>query len=158
MNARPDDEGRESPTRLPDPHPSPRVRLEVAALDADDGGQPSLAPAVDDEGRRLTVLIVAGDADLRHYVTECLRARSDLRAIEAATVGIAHRIAEQQALDLIVADERTREVIAILPACRAIVLVDDVPRDAPPDGGRMRFLARPFTARELMAVVSQSFG
>lgn len=158
MNARPDDEGGESAPRLPDPHPSPRVRLEVAALDGDDEGQPSLAPAVDDEGRRLTVLIVAGDADLRHYVTECLRERSDLRTMEAATVGIAHAIAAQHALELIVADERTREAIAILPACRAIVLVDDVPRDAPPDGGRVRFVARPFTARELMAVVSQSLG
>jgi hypothetical protein len=155
MNTRPDEEGRESRTRLPDPHPSPRVRLEVAALDGDDGGQPSLAPA-EDVGRSLTVLIVAGDADLRHYVTECLRARRDLRSIEAATVGIAHLSAAQQALDLIVADERARDVIAILPECRAIVLVDDVPRDDTPDGGRVRFLARPFTARELMSVVSQS--
>ncbi len=156
MNTRPDEEGRESRTRLPDPHPSPRVRLEVAALDGDDGGQPSLAPAVVDEGQRLTVLIVAGDADLRHYVTECLRARRDLRAIEAPTVSIAHLSAAQHALDLIVADERASNVIATFPECRAIVLVDDVPRDDTPDGGRVRFLARPFTARELMSVVSQS--
>lgn len=153
MNERPDEEGREPPARLPDPHPSPRVRLEVAALGSDDEAPPAVAPPSDDEERRLTVLIVAGDADLRHYVTECLRTRSDLRWVEAATVGTAHLIAAQHAIALVVVDERASAVVAVLPECRAIVLVDDVPHDDARDAGRVRFVSLPFTARELMAAV-----
>ena len=54
--------------------PSPRVRLEVAFLDADQAAPaPAPSPAAD-ERACLTVLVVAAEVDVRRYVRECLRA------------------------------------------------------------------------------------
>jgi hypothetical protein len=64
--------------------PSPRVRLEVAFLD-DHQTAPAPAPPLDEQAR-LTALIVAADADVRRQVRECLRAHSDLRILDAATL------------------------------------------------------------------------
>src|SRR6185295_10957429 len=66
-----------SPTRRS--VPSTRVQLEVAFLDADETGPAPAGPVVLDERRRLTVLVVAAEADVRRYVRECLRERVDLR-------------------------------------------------------------------------------
>ena len=64
--------------------PSPRVRLEVAFLD-DHQTAPAPAPPLDEQAR-LTVLIIAAEADVRRHLRECLRARSDLRILDAATL------------------------------------------------------------------------
>ncbi len=133
--------------------PSPRVRLEVAFLDADQAA-PAPAPAAD-ERACLTVLVVAAEVDLRRYVRECLRERSDLRVLEAATVSTAVSLAADCSPDLLVVDEPERDVLAALSQVRAIVIVDDVPRETPASGTHVRLLGRPFTAERLVAEVGQ---
>jgi hypothetical protein len=136
--------------------PSPRVRLEVAFLDADQAA-PAPAPAAD-ERACLTVLVVAAEVDLRRYVRECLRERSDLRLLEAATVSTAVSLAADCSPDLLVVDEPEREVLTTLSRLRAIVIVDDVPRGEPALGTHVRLLTRPFTAERLVAEVGQLLG
>src|SRR5687768_1324105 len=128
MNPPKDAGGREdgvSPT--PPPRGSPRVQLEVAFLDADQDA-PAPAPlAAIDERTRLTVLVVAAEADLRRYVRECLRERADLRLLEAATVTAAVALAAFYSPQLLVVDEPQSDVVVTLPELRAIVIVDDIP-------------------------------
>ena len=47
---------------------------------------------------------------------------------------------------------------AEVAAIRTVLLVDDVPRDAPAPAPRLRLLGRPFTARELVAEVDRLVG
>ena len=138
--------------------PSPRVRLEVAFLDADQAAPAPAQSSSADERACLTVLVVAAEVDLRRYVRECLRERSDLRLIEAATVMAAVTLAEDHSPALLVVDEPERDVLATLSQLRAIILVDDLPRGAPPLIPHVRLLARPFTAERLVAEVSQLLG
>ena len=67
--------------------------MEVAFLDADQAAPAPASPAALDERTCLTVLVVAAEADLRRYVRECLRERTDLRLLEAATVAEAVTLA-----------------------------------------------------------------
>ena len=134
--------------------PSPRVRLEVAFLDADQAAPAPAPSAATDERACLTVLVVAAEVDLRRYVRECLRERSDLRLLEAATITTAVTLAADCSPDLLVVDEPERDVLALLSQLRAIIIVDDVPRGAPGFGTHVRLLARPFTAERLVAEVS----
>jgi hypothetical protein len=155
---REDGGGREdgvAPTRPPSP--SPRVQLEVAFLDADEAA-PVPAPPALTERLRLTVLVVAAEADLRRYVRECLRERTDLRVLEAATVTAAVALAEYYAPELLVVDEPERDVLVTLSERRSIVIVDDVPHGVQASGARLRLLARPFTAEGLVAEVGQLLG
>jgi hypothetical protein len=140
---------------MPPHDPSPRVRLEVAFLDADQPAPADATPAVLDERTRLTVLVVAAEADLRRYVRECLRERSDLRVLEAATVAAAVTLAANCSPALLIVDEPESDVLVSLSQLRAVVIVDDVPRDAPGSGTRRRLLARPFTAEGLAAEVGR---
>lgn len=138
----------------PPPSVSSRVRLEVDILDADGAAaaQPLLAA---DERARRSVLVVAGEVDVRQYVRECLREQTDLRVIEAATVSSAVALAAEDPPDLIVAAEQEREVTRILSRIRGIVIVDDAPAGGTALGARVRLLARPFTAEGLVAEVSR---
>jgi hypothetical protein len=138
--------------------PSSRVRLEVAFLDADQAAPAEVPPTARGELARLTVLVVAAEADFRHYVRECLRERTDLRLLEAATVTDAINLAAEHSPELLVADEPERAVTAALSQLRAIVIVDDVPHGAAGVGTRLRLLARPFTAEGLVAEVGRLLG
>jgi hypothetical protein len=131
---------------------SPRVRLEVAFLDADQAAPEPSLPAYDEQ-TCLTVIVVAAEADLRRYVRECLRERTDLRLLEAATVAAAVALAAYFSPDLIVVDEPERDVVVRLSQCRAIVIVDDLPHGESTWGARVRLLVRPFTGEGLMAEV-----
>jgi len=104
--------------------PSPRVRLEVAFLDDDQAAPAPAPPAAVDEQARLTVLVVAAEADLRRYVRECLRVRNDLRILEAATVSEALTVAGSHSPELLVVDEPETDVLSTLSQLRAIVIVD----------------------------------
>ena len=138
--------------------PSARVRLEVAFLDADQAA-PSPAPlSAADDGACLTVMVVAAEVDLRRYVRECLRERTDLRLVEAATVKMAVTLAADSSPELLVVDAPERDVLATLSGLRAIVIVDEVPRGTPASGAHVRLLALPFTAERLVAEVSQLLG
>jgi hypothetical protein len=140
------------------PRTSSRVQLEVAILDDD---QAALAPAPSaalEERPRVTVLVVAAESDLRRYVRECLRERTDLRLLDAASVTAAVTLAAHELPDLFIVDEPERDVLVALSDVRAIVIVDDVPRDAPASGARLRQLARPFTGEGLLAEVGLLLG
>ena len=145
-----------SPT--PSPAPSPRVQLEVAVLDADQAAAAPAPPSALDDRTRLTVLVVAAEADLRQYVRECLREHSDLRLLEAATVAAAVALAAHEPPDLLIVDEPERGALALLPHVRTICIVDEVPHDAAAPGARVRLLARPFTAERLMDEVGRLLG
>jgi len=138
--------------------PSPRVRLEVALLDAEQTAPAPAPPAALDERPCLTVLVVAAEADLRRYVRECLRERTDLRLLEAATVIGAVTLAAAWSPDLLVVDEPESGVLVAVSQPRAIVIVDEVPHGASPSGTRVRLLARPFTAEGLIAAVGHLLG
>jgi hypothetical protein len=156
---REDGVGREDdvlPTRPPSP--SPRVLAEVAFLDADQAANAPALPVVLGERTRLTVLVVAAEADLRRYIRECLRERADLRILEAATVAAAVTLAAHDAPTLLVVDEPEREILVRLAHLRAVVIVDDVPHGVPVPGTHVRLLARPFTAERLVAEVGQLLG
>ena len=138
----------------PSSSPSSRVQLEVAFLDADRANaEPVREPL--DERMRLTVLVIAAEADLRRYVRECLRDRTDLRVVEVATVGGAVTLAADLAPTLLVVDEPEHEVLAALADVRTILIVDDVPRGDATARARLRLLARPFTAEGLLADVDR---
>jgi hypothetical protein len=138
--------------------PSPRVRLEVAFLDADQVAPAPVPPATADEHARLTVLVVASEADLRRYVRECLRVRTDLRLVEAATATEALTLAGAYSPELLVVDESESDVLLTLSHLRAIVIVDDMPRRSPVSAPHVRRLARPFTGEGLMQEVTQLLG
>ena len=138
--------------------PSPRVRLEVAFLDADQAAPAPVLPAALDEQTCLTVLVVAAEADVRRYVRECLRERTDVRVLEAATATAAVTLAGVYAPELLVVDGPQRDVVVTLSQLRAIVIVDDVPHDTARVETRLRLLARPFTAEGLVAAVGQLIG
>ena len=131
--------------------------MEVAFLDADQAAPTPAPAAAVDERMRLTVLVVAAEADLRRYVRECLRERTDLRLLEAATVSAAVSLASHYEPELLIVDEPERDVLLTLSQLRAVVIVDDVPHGAPSSGTR-RLLARPFTAEGLVAEVGQLLG
>jgi DNA-binding NarL/FixJ family response regulator len=146
--------------------PSARVQLEAALLDADDTA-PTFAGEPDGSACS-TVLVVAAEPDIRRYVRECLRERPALRVVEAATVAAAVALVAGHAPVCLVVDGPERAVLRVLASHRAVLLVDDVPNDVPnevpnevPDDGaasRVRLLARPFTARALMAEVDGLVG
>jgi hypothetical protein len=137
---------------------SSRVQLEVAFLDDDQAAPAPASPAALDERQRVTVLVVAAEADLRRYVRECLRERTDLRLLDAATVTAAVTLAAHESPELLIVDEPESDVLVTLSHLRAIVIVDDVPHGAPVSGTRRRLLARPFTGEGLLAEVGLLLG
>jgi len=127
-----------------EPRPSARVRLEIAVLD-DSDLQPR--PETTDDGRpRLTVLVVAADADVRRYVAECLRGRTYLRVCEASNTRAATELGDSAPPDLVIVDER--DGLEGLSHLRAIVLVDEIPYGATATP-LVRLLSRPFSAEQL---------
>jgi hypothetical protein len=138
--------------------PSPRVRLEVAFLDDDQAAPEPAPPPALDEQARLTVIVVASEVDLRRYVRECLRVRSDLRLLEAATIAEALTLAGSYSPELLVVDQPESDVLSTLSQLRAIVIVDDMPRGSPASAAHVRLLARPFTGEGLMQEVAQLLG
>ena len=134
--------------------PSPRVQLEVAFLDADDVASPP-TPSARDERPRLTALVVAAEADVRLYVRECLRERTDMQLLESNTAMAAATLAAQRVPDLLIVEERQMNLIAAGLPVRTIVIADDVPRDPHAGPASVRWLARPFTAERLLAEIHQ---
>ena len=136
------------------PNPSAGVRLEVAILAADQAAPTDSASDRTDEHRSLTVLVVAAEPDVRHHVRECLRDCADVRVLEAPTIAMALTLEAQASPQLLVVDANHSEVLVALPHARALVLVDDDPRREQKVDARVRFLARPFTADQLVGEVN----
>ena len=127
--------------------------MEVEFLDAEQAVPAPLAPVAPGDERVLRVLVVAGEADFRRYVRECLRERTDLRLLEAATVAAASALAAQYPPTLLIVDEPESSVVATLSHVRTIIVVDDVPHGERAPSPRL--LARPFTAEGLLAEVDR---
>ena len=146
---RDDDAARDPDDRAPSL--SARVRLEVELLASD---QPASlpAPAVGDERLQHTVLVVAGDADVRRYVRECLRDRTDLRVVEAATIAMATQRAALQPPALLIVDGRDAAILDAIADVRAVVIADDVSTKTP-STSRVVTLLRPFGGQDLEALV-----
>ena len=134
-----------------DRRPSARVRLEVASLD-DSGSRPP-EQTIGDERPRLSVLVVAAEADVRHYIGECLRARSDLRVYQASNARAAAELANTTPLDFVIAGRS--DGLEALAHLRTIVLVDEVPYGTATVTPRVRLLSRPFSAEQLATEVDQ---
>ena len=134
------------------PNPSAGVRLEVAILAADQAMPAHSRPVAGDDAR-LTVLVVAAEVDIRRHVRECLRDCAELRVLEAPSVAVALTLDAQARPQLLIVDATQTEVLVALPQARAVVLVDDDPRRDQPTDARVRFLARPFTAEQLLTEV-----
>ena len=130
------------------------MRLEVAILAAAEVA-PAVVPPPRADGQHRTITVVAADADVRWHVRECLRDRPDVRVLEAASVAVALSLAAQAEPDVLIVDAPQGDVIVALPRARAVVIVDDVPRQPRREGARVRFLARPFTAQQLVAEVDR---
>ena len=135
----------------PNRPPSARVRLEVAFLD--DAAVSEPVPAARDEPSRFTALIVAADPDVRRYLGECLRVRTEIRVYEAATIPAAAEIISQTRTDFLIVDRS--EGLEGLPHLRTIVIVDEVPYGVSTRRSRIRLLARPFSAEQLALEVDQ---
>ena len=133
------------------PSPSARVRLEVELLASDEPAALP-APVLGDRPQRYTVLIVAGDADVRRYVRECLHDRADLHLLEASAVAMAGPLATLHRPDLLIVDARDVAVLSAIAAVRAVLIADDLSSDAPPKGRIVR-LMRPFGGQELEASI-----
>ena len=144
-----DDAARDPGDRAPSP--SARVRLEVELLASD---QPAQVPAAaeDDQRQRRTVLVVAGDADVRRYVRECLRHRDDLQVMDAATVAMAERLAELDHPHVVIVDEREAAILSLIANVPAVVIADEAFAQAPPNA-RIVTLLRPFGGRDLEATI-----
>ena len=132
---------------------SARVRLEVKILAGEQPAPAVDATAADDECVRLTVLVIAADADVRGYVRECLRDSADVRVLEAASVAAALPLEAQATPHLLIVDASESDVLVALPRARALVIVDDEPRHDQRADAQVRFLALPFTADQLVAEV-----
>lgn len=134
-------------------NPSAVVRLEVAILAADQTTSADAPVVARDEPVRLTVLVLAAEADIRRYVRECLRDCLDVRVLDAASIAVALTLEAQAAPQLLIVDAPQSGVLVALPRVRALVIVDDEPHREQLAGARVRFLARPFTADQLVAEV-----
>ena len=129
------------------------VRLEVAILAADQITSADASAVASDELVRLTVLVLAAESDVRRYVRECLRDCVDVRVLDAASVAVALTLEAQAAPQLLIVDAPQSDVLVALPRVRALVIVDDEPRREQSADARVRFLARPFTAHQLVTEV-----
>lgn len=95
---------------------SEQVSLEVALLSSTSSG----------EARTPVVLVVASDADVRAYVTDSLRQRTNLDVVATGSVASAlDAAARGTPLVLVVADAE-RAVLRHLPAVPAVLLSDEV--------------------------------
>jgi CheY-like chemotaxis protein len=132
---------------------SDRVRLEVAILAADEAPLENVPPPHDAE--TVMILAIAADAAVRRYVEECLRSRTNIRVLAAATVSDGLTIAARHTPRVLVVDAAQSEILMALVHVRAVILVDETPCGTRSAGSGVRFLARPFTSRDLMAAVDQ---
>jgi hypothetical protein len=133
--------------------PSARVRLEAAFLDDEEAA--TSGRAVRDAPARFTLLVVAPDVEVRRYVGECLRTRSDLRLLDAPTTEAGVALATHDAPDLIVVEESEQEILLRLTDTRAVVMVDDLSYGASIVRAGVHTLTRPFSAEQLLAAVGR---
>ena len=145
MNSPKEDGARRVDGRPPTPPPSSGVQLEVAILAADHDA-PGPEPAATDERPHRTVMVVGAEPDLHRYIRECLRERTDVRVLEAATVAAAVRLAAYLSPDLLIVDQPHGEILMGLLPMPVVLLVDGVPRGVPPEAGSAYRFVRPRTS------------
>jgi CheY-like chemotaxis protein len=135
------------------PASSPQVQLELAVLADELDAAQSGRPVNEVPPQGITVLIVAGEADVRAYVVECLRDRRGIRVLEAVSTPVAAALAVQQPPRLLIVDGAEIEIVRLLPDLPVIVIVDEITEERRrlTQGAVARvLLARPFNARVLL--------
>lgn len=142
------------------PSLSPRVQLEIAVLASDT----TISADAPTEGnvaglRKLTVLVAAGETDVRRYVRECLHARTDLRLVEAGSIAATLEAAAHHFPDLLIVDEPQAAAVLHFPTVPVILIADEMPdgqmRDRISASPPLVLLARPFQARGLLEQVNR---
>src|SRR4030095_16340484 len=104
-----DGDAANSQTDPPSPPASARVQLEVDILANGLTTPHSMAEPLADLSARpsgRTVLVVGAEPDVRRYIRECLRERSDVRVLEAASAADGETIATRDTPDLMIVDGR----------------------------------------------------
>jgi hypothetical protein len=139
--------------------PSRRVALEVEILAAGAAPPPDAEAGVASEteraGTRL-VLVAATDPELFAYVRDCLRARADLRVVEATRNSVADAVARHHP-HLVISDGAGGD-----PTVPRILLTDEAPADAPSRSllgeAPVVVLTTPFNKRRLLEAVTWLLG
>lgn len=133
----------------------------LASSTADARALDASRPAADAPAR--TVAVVAGDADMRIYVRQCLARLTSVRVLEAADIPALIRAAGSRLPELVVLDgdpalERVLARQAELDTVPLIIISDELPKDH----GRARsrqapysVLVKPFNSRRLCAEVNR---
>ena len=98
------------------------------------------------------MLIVASEFDLRRYVRECLRDRSDIHPIDALSVVDAVDAVATVSPVLLIVAEAEEAALRVFPQLPAILIVDE-DNERTPETARSRILSRPFSAERLLADV-----
>src|SRR5262245_30926521 len=140
----------------PRPPASDRLQLEIALLAAA-ANEPSDDRIAASEPSR-TVLLAVSDADLREYIRQCLRQRTDLRVVEPQPGDDPLNVGRRQSVALVIADASPD---GAAPLNRPpLLLIGDEPPEALPvhEGAGMAFLRQPFNARRLLDVVASLLG
>jgi len=139
-----------------------RLEASILASSTDDARALDAAGPAEDEPAR-TVVVVAGDADMRIYLRQCLVQVTSIRVLEAADVPRLQRIVRSAVPDLVVLDldgdpalERVLGRHAGLNTVPLIIISDELPKEY--DGVRSRqapysVLVKPFNSRRLCAEV-----
>lgn len=140
------------------PSLSARVLLEVAVLASDTVASADLpSPADNSESRERSVLVTAGDADVRHYVRDCLRPRTDLHVLEAGSTAAMLDAAAMKQPRLFIVDEPQVAAVLSYPSVPVILLADEIPellRDRA-RAAQVVLLPGPFQARGLLEQVNR---
>jgi hypothetical protein len=136
---------------------SARVQLEIAVLASDTAAD--LPSELNVAGsRKRTVLVAAGEMDVRRYVRECLHTRTDLQLLEAGSIAATLEIAVQQPPHLFIVDEPQAAAVLDFPSVPVILIADETPdglmHRRPPPAAALVLLARPFQARGLLEQVN----
>ena len=127
--------------------------MEVALLAAELTAQADQTKQAEDGGS--PIVLAVSDTDIRDYIVQCLRARPELRVLEALTGDDAYDVARRMQARLLITDlpvpanhtTRARGIPVILTA-------DEFPEQLPTgDGIRIAFLLQPFNARRLLETV-----
>jgi CheY-like chemotaxis protein len=134
--------------------------LEILGSDPDAATTPPGTNLEPPAGR--TLLVVAGEADVRGYVAECLRPRTDLGLVVAASADAAVSLARRQPPDLIIVAGPEADAARRLPTIPAILLADEATEAQLPattgTGAPRLLLGMPFNAQGLIQYVDQLLG
>ena len=152
------DQPPQPPPPISTPQPSARVRLEAELLTtqlAADRPINAGEAAVENAGRVRTVLLVAADAELRHYVRECVHDVPQVRLIEASSPVDALEMTRRTMPNALIVDRSAASLLTSLADVRAIVITDEPGGITLRRGARLVLLSEPFRRESLALEVER---